>query len=238
MNTLPLILGPQVLGWTAALLTLLTFVCDDMRRLRLLALAANAAFIAYGSAAELLPVLALHLALVPVNLWRLNQAFQQRVRSSSGQQASVPGLAKAVRAGPQADSRGCAVESPASPRAQGQGPEAMAARRGGRTQARPAGTPATAEHPRVQPLPEVHRMARRRGGAVSSPPGTGSPARCTGPGEPDLRSTGESGSALPTCDGVQHPAFCPPRAALALACIHSERRFRLAGGGSECAHGA
>ena len=45
MDTLPAILGPQALGWAAALLTLLTFFSADMRRLRLLALAANAAFI-------------------------------------------------------------------------------------------------------------------------------------------------------------------------------------------------
>jgi len=78
MDTLQTILGPDVLGWAAALLTLLTFFSADMRRLRLLALAGNAAFIAYGSMAQLLPVLVLHLALVPVNLWRLNQAFQRK----------------------------------------------------------------------------------------------------------------------------------------------------------------
>ncbi len=66
----------QILGWLAAGLTLATFVCRDMRRLRLLALAANAAFIGYGASAQLLPVLMLHLALVPVNLWRLNQALR------------------------------------------------------------------------------------------------------------------------------------------------------------------
>jgi hypothetical protein len=70
------LLSNDVLGWAAALLTLMTFVCRDMRRLRLLALAANAAFIAYGALAHLLPVLALHLALVPVNLWRLNQTMR------------------------------------------------------------------------------------------------------------------------------------------------------------------
>ena len=78
MDTLQTNLGPEALGWTAALLTLLTFFSADMRRLRLLALAANAAFIAYGTAAQLLPVLVLHLALVPVNLWRLNQTFQRK----------------------------------------------------------------------------------------------------------------------------------------------------------------
>lgn len=76
MQVLPSILGSEAMGWAAALLTLFTFVCADMRRLRLLALAANAAFIAYGAAAHLLPVMVLHLALVPVNLWRLNQAFR------------------------------------------------------------------------------------------------------------------------------------------------------------------
>ncbi len=65
----------EALGWAAATLTLLTFICRDMRRLRVLALAANAAFIAYGTLADLAPVLVLHLALVPVNLWRLSQVF-------------------------------------------------------------------------------------------------------------------------------------------------------------------
>ena len=78
MNVLPNILGSESMGWAAALLTLLTFVCADMRRLRLLALAANAAFITYGSMAHVLPVLVLHLTLVPVNLWRLNEAFRRQ----------------------------------------------------------------------------------------------------------------------------------------------------------------
>jgi hypothetical protein len=77
----------DVLGWCAAVLTLLTFVSGEMRRLRLLALAANAAFIGYGALAGLLPVLALHLALVPVNLWRLNQTLrrtrEQPIRTAS-----------------------------------------------------------------------------------------------------------------------------------------------------------
>jgi hypothetical protein len=63
----------DVVGWMAAALTLVTFVCRDMRRLRLAAIGANLAFICYGSAAGLWPVLALHLALTPLNLWRLQQ---------------------------------------------------------------------------------------------------------------------------------------------------------------------
>ncbi len=88
-DALKLLIAPEALGWTASLLTLLTFICADMRRLRLLALAANAAFIAYGSAAELLPVLVLHLSLVPVNLWRLNQAFSRRERAVNGRTEST-----------------------------------------------------------------------------------------------------------------------------------------------------
>ena len=38
----------DVLGWSAAALTLLAFSCNDLVRLRYLALSANAAFIAYG----------------------------------------------------------------------------------------------------------------------------------------------------------------------------------------------
>jgi hypothetical protein len=67
----------EVLGWLAAGLTLLTFACADMRRLRLLALGANAAFISYGWLAQLWPVLALHALLLPVNLLRLRQALAQ-----------------------------------------------------------------------------------------------------------------------------------------------------------------
>lgn len=73
----------HILGWSAAALTLLTFLCQDMRRLRFAALAANAAFIAYASMASLWPVLALHLTLVPVNLWRLWQPLRLSPRAAS-----------------------------------------------------------------------------------------------------------------------------------------------------------
>ncbi len=69
----------DILGWVAAALTLGTFVCRDMLRLRVLALGANMAFIGYGLAAGLWPVATLHLLLVPVNLRRLMEL--QRVRA-------------------------------------------------------------------------------------------------------------------------------------------------------------
>jgi CRP/FNR family cyclic AMP-dependent transcriptional regulator len=65
----------DVLGWSAAALTLLAFSCNDLVRLRYLALSANAAFIAYGLTAQLWPVVAVHFVLVPINAWRLWQTI-------------------------------------------------------------------------------------------------------------------------------------------------------------------
>lgn len=68
------------LGWMAAGLTLLTFASAEPRRLRIMALTANLAFMAYGASAGLVPVLALHAALLPINLWRLLQAVRRHDR--------------------------------------------------------------------------------------------------------------------------------------------------------------
>lgn len=64
---------PDILGWTAAALMVATFSCREARHLRPLAVATNLAFVGYGAAAELMPVLALHLLLLPINLWRWAQ---------------------------------------------------------------------------------------------------------------------------------------------------------------------
>lgn len=76
----------DLLGWLAAALTLQTFVCRDMRRLRGVAICANFAFIAYASQTQLWPVLALHLVLAPLNVWRLAQL---RAREAGGRSAPV-----------------------------------------------------------------------------------------------------------------------------------------------------
>lgn len=60
---------PDALGWTAAALMVATFSCREARHLRPLAVATNLAFIGYGLTAALLPVLVLHAALLPINLW-------------------------------------------------------------------------------------------------------------------------------------------------------------------------
>jgi hypothetical protein len=63
-------LDPETLGWGAAALMVTTFCCREARMMRPLAVATNLAFIGYGAAAALTPVLTLHLLLLPINLWR------------------------------------------------------------------------------------------------------------------------------------------------------------------------
>ncbi|MFN8899892.1 MAG: hypothetical protein ACK5YM_17705 [Pseudomonadota bacterium] len=58
-------------GWLAAALTFGTLACRDVVRLRVFAVLANLAFIAYAGSVGLWPVLVLHLALLPLNLRRL-----------------------------------------------------------------------------------------------------------------------------------------------------------------------
>ena len=62
-------------------MTLLAFSCNDLVRLRYLALSANAAFIAYGLTAQLWPVLVLHFMLMPINAWRLWQTLYRQPES-------------------------------------------------------------------------------------------------------------------------------------------------------------
>ncbi len=64
-------------GWCAASLMLTSFACRDARWLRGFAIAANLAFIAYGLSSHLPPIAALHLILLPLNVWRLLQALRR-----------------------------------------------------------------------------------------------------------------------------------------------------------------
>jgi hypothetical protein len=61
----------EILGYTAAGLVLATFTMRTMIPLRILGIASNLAFIAYGYVADLIPVLGLHAALLPLNVYRL-----------------------------------------------------------------------------------------------------------------------------------------------------------------------
>jgi hypothetical protein len=61
----------DLIGWCAASMTLLAFTSRDVHRLRLASLGASVAFITYGAMTSTWPVLALHCALLPINIYRL-----------------------------------------------------------------------------------------------------------------------------------------------------------------------
>ena len=68
----------NALGYGASLAVLATFCMSTMIPLRIVALVSNVLFCSYGYLDHLYPVLFLHAALFPVNLWRLTQ-FQRLV---------------------------------------------------------------------------------------------------------------------------------------------------------------
>jgi hypothetical protein len=65
------------LGFLASALVLAAFGMKDMVNLRIVAICSNFAFIAYALLLHLLPILLLHVVLLPLNGWRLAQALQQ-----------------------------------------------------------------------------------------------------------------------------------------------------------------
>ena len=69
----------RLLGYAASAAVLATFCMSTMIPLRVLALASNVLFMAYGYVDHLYPVLILHALLFPVNTLRLVQ-FQRLVR--------------------------------------------------------------------------------------------------------------------------------------------------------------
>jgi CRP/FNR family cyclic AMP-dependent transcriptional regulator len=72
----------ELVGYLASSLVFATFYMKMMMPLRSVAIASNIAFISYGYLGGMIPILVLHLALLPLNLWRLHQTRQlaQKVR--------------------------------------------------------------------------------------------------------------------------------------------------------------
>jgi CRP/FNR family transcriptional regulator, cyclic AMP receptor protein len=66
-------MGPDLVGYVASALVLLTFTAKSMLTLRILAILSNFAFICYGIIDSIVPVLCLHAILLPLNITRLAQ---------------------------------------------------------------------------------------------------------------------------------------------------------------------
>lgn len=63
----------DLIGCIAATLVLATFCTKRMVQLRALAIVSNVAFVAYGYRAGLFPILFLHITMLPINVFRLQQ---------------------------------------------------------------------------------------------------------------------------------------------------------------------
>ena len=77
-NAMPLVV--DLLGYSAGALVLLAFSLQSLIALRSVAIASNVMFISYAICVHVQPVLVLHAALLPVNLWRLWQCVRQEHR--------------------------------------------------------------------------------------------------------------------------------------------------------------
>lgn len=79
----------EIVGFAAAALVLATFAMRDMRLLRITAILSNFAFILYAGMNWLLPVLMLHLLLLPINYYRLTE-FARGSREMAGRRIYGP----------------------------------------------------------------------------------------------------------------------------------------------------
>jgi hypothetical protein len=95
----------ELIGWTAAILTLLAYSMRTMLPLRFIAIGANILFIAYGTLAEVYPNLVLHLLLLPFNLYRLIEILRmtRRVRQARTGEFDVRWISQLLPARPFAD---------------------------------------------------------------------------------------------------------------------------------------
>jgi CRP/FNR family transcriptional regulator, cyclic AMP receptor protein len=84
----------DAVGYLAAILTLSVFYMKTMIPLRVLGIAANCAFIAYGALGGVYPNLVLHLILLPLNVVRLRQmlALIRNVKQASATDLSIDWL--------------------------------------------------------------------------------------------------------------------------------------------------
>jgi hypothetical protein len=78
------LLDGSTIGYVASALVLAAFGMKDMVNLRIVAICSNIAFITYALVLNLLPVLILHVVLLPLNGWRLMEALKQSGATTAG----------------------------------------------------------------------------------------------------------------------------------------------------------
>ena len=95
-----MVAADDLIGFLASALVLATFAMKDMRRLRATAVLSNLAFIVYGAIDGLLPVLVLHLLLLPLNLRRLVEERRAEPPVVSRSKATLLAIEALQYAGP------------------------------------------------------------------------------------------------------------------------------------------
>jgi CRP/FNR family cyclic AMP-dependent transcriptional regulator len=79
---MPIHAWPDIFGYLAGGLLLLTFLMRQMVPLRAVAIASSAAWLVYGWADHIYPVVLVHLMLLPLNGVRLHQAIRAQPYSA------------------------------------------------------------------------------------------------------------------------------------------------------------
>jgi hypothetical protein len=79
----------DLVGWIAAAATLLTFSMRSMVGLRIAALVANVCFVAYGWLSGLYPIVALHILLIPCNIYRLSEVLRSDGVNNAGSTIAI-----------------------------------------------------------------------------------------------------------------------------------------------------
>ena len=85
----------DTMGFVASGLTLATFAQRSMLPMRVIAIAANICFIAYGAGGAYLPVFLLHVVLLPLNVLRLRAVLAERSRTCADEPYGAPGPGEA-----------------------------------------------------------------------------------------------------------------------------------------------
>lgn len=89
----------EVTGYLACLLVLLSFSMKSLIPLRMIAIGSNVIFILYGAATQLYPILILHLALLPVNVYRTLEQIRllRQIQASAHGDARLDSLIPFMR---------------------------------------------------------------------------------------------------------------------------------------------
>jgi hypothetical protein len=70
------------IGWFAAALCILVFAGSNALQSRIIAVCANITFILYGVLISVFPIVALHLILLPINLYKIRKLYNALAEKS------------------------------------------------------------------------------------------------------------------------------------------------------------